>query len=426
MNIKAVISHGLFKSSLIYALVDSINKAIPFFLLPILTYYLTPVDYGIATNYNVFISILLVFVGLSVQGAISVNFHKVTQVELRKYISNAIIVISIALLVTISIVAFLKPYLINFLKIPVYYLYFGCIVAYFQAITAINMVLWQLQEKPLLFGIYQLSQTSINVLLSLLFIIYYRYGWKGRVDAQNFSAVIYGVLSIFIIYKRGYFQFSFKRAYLNDVVIFTLPLIPHALSIWIRSAIDRVYITNLVGSYETGIYATGFQFGLLVSFLTLAFNNAFVPFLYKRLETQDLQLLERIKRQLVKITYIYILGILMMSGVLTLISYYVINHFLSQEYVRAKEFVSWAILAQAFQGMYLMVANYIFYRKKTAKLAYITFSCSLLQACLSYFCIKQLGAIGGAYSTVVVSLVNFLAVWAYSSNVYKMPWFKRL
>lgn len=56
-------------------------------------------------------------------------------------------------------------------------------------------------------------------------------------------------------------------------------------------------------------------------------------------------------------------------------------------------------------------------------LAMITFSCSLVQVILSYFCIKYLGAVGGAYVTALVSLINFIAVAFYAEKVYPMKWF---
>jgi O-antigen/teichoic acid export membrane protein len=46
-------------------------------MLPILTRYLTPEDYGIISVFTVLVSILAVFTGLSIHGAINVNFFKI-------------------------------------------------------------------------------------------------------------------------------------------------------------------------------------------------------------------------------------------------------------------------------------------------------------------------------------------------------------
>ena len=69
-----IFNHKLFKNTFIYTGTNVINKAIPFFLLPIMTRYLTPIDYGIVATFNVLLAVMVVFVGLSMHGAINVNF----------------------------------------------------------------------------------------------------------------------------------------------------------------------------------------------------------------------------------------------------------------------------------------------------------------------------------------------------------------
>ena len=67
MNINRILKHPLLKSSLVYTITDAINKAVPFFILPILSYYLLPSDYGIVANYNVLLSVFGVFVMIGVK-----------------------------------------------------------------------------------------------------------------------------------------------------------------------------------------------------------------------------------------------------------------------------------------------------------------------------------------------------------------------
>ncbi len=153
-----------------------------------------------------------------------------------------------------------------------------------------------------------------------------------------------------------------------------------------------------------------------------AFNNAFVPYLFRKLSTADEKLLLQTKFRLVKMTYGMMLFILILCVILTIICHYIINWFLPANYLNASKFVFWALLSQGFQGMYLLIVNYIFYAKKTQLLAVITFSCGLLQIACSYLFIKLWGVMGAAYAAALVSFVNFIAVWIYSAKVYPMPW----
>lgn len=422
-RILKIYNHPVFKLGIIYTITDAINKCIPFVLLPVLTYYLLPADFGIISNFNVIISVAAILVGLNADGAIAVNYFKLSKSELASYISNTMLLILGAFLICLLAIIVFHNQIYNVIKLPYEYQIASLFLVLGQSVTAINLELWRLEEKPLKFGIYQISQTAVNLLLSLYFIVILKTGWHGRVNAILIVSVLYGVISLFILFKRGYLKISIRKDYYMDVLHFSIPLIPHSLSIWIRSGIDRIFITSIVGAAATGIYATGFQFGILVSFLVMAFNNAFVPYLFKQLSTEDEVLLQAMKVKLVKMTYLLMGLLVVLCIVLTIFSTFLVNHVLSKNYLSSENYVFWAILAQTFQGMYLLFVNYIFFAKKTKFLAMITFFCSLLQVILSYSLIKYIGPLGAAYSSVVISLINFIAVWIYSARVYPMPWF---
>jgi len=53
-----------------------------------MTRYLTPTDYGIVATFNVLLAVMVAFVGLSMNGAVNVNFFKLNKDELKKYIGN--------------------------------------------------------------------------------------------------------------------------------------------------------------------------------------------------------------------------------------------------------------------------------------------------------------------------------------------------
>lgn len=422
-SIFRITQHSLFRSSLVYTITDAINKAIPFLLLPILTHYLIPAQYGVATNFNVLVSILAIFIGLSIQGAVSANYHRLNKEELANYVSNVLLIITTCFVFFTIMVFLLRKPIYSFLPIPLGYLFGATLTAYAQSISAINLTLWQLGGKPLKFGIYGMTLTALNVSLSLIFIVMLGMGWEGRVKALIIASCAYGLFSLILISKENSFNININKKYLKDALAFSLPLVPHGLSIWIRSGIDRVYITHFLGEAATGLYATAFQFGLLISFVTLAFNNAYVPYLYKKLSEEDNGKLLVFKKKLVRFTYLYFILLMTFCLIMVVASFFMIKYFLSERYIDTQSYIPWIMLSQVFQGMYFMVGNYIFFVKKTKKLAVITFGCSLLQVIFSYFFIKSLGAIGAVYSTVLVSFVNFIAVWIYSSKVYTMPWF---
>lgn len=426
MKINKFFKSGLLKSSLIYTFCDAINKAVPFLILPILSYYLAPSDYGIIANFNVLLAIVTIFIMIGVDGAIGVNYYKLRKEDLARYIFNGCMLTMIMTLLMLVLSFLFYPIIYDFVKVPIHYMILLVFMSFCAAMTSINLSLWRLEEKALDFGIYEISQTFVNIGISLLLVISYNLGWIGRVNGMSIAVISFGLFSILLLYRRGYLQINVDKKYLKDILYFGLPLIPHALSFWIRSGIDRIYITKFIDESATGLYATGFQFGTLVSFLTLSFNNAFTPYLYKSLSAENPEKLIQNKIKLVRITYLGI-GILMIICLFfTLFSNFILTHFFSEKYIKAKEFIFWAILSQTFQGMYLLFVNYIFFAKQTKVLASITFFCACMQLVLSYLAIKTYGPLGGAYSTVIISFMNFIMVAFFSNKVYNMPWLRFL
>jgi O-antigen/teichoic acid export membrane protein len=88
----------------------------------------------------------------------------------------------------------------------------------------------------------------------------------------------------------------------------------------------------------------------------------------------------------------------------------------------AYTFVFWIALGYAFNGMYLIIVNYIYYIKKTYLLSKVTVLMGVFHALLSLTLIQFFGVMGAAYATAISFFVTFILVWRLSSKVYVMPW----
>ncbi len=418
INFSHIFKHKLFKNTFIYTGTDVINKAIPFFLLPIMTRYLTPTDYGIVATFNVLLAIVTVFVGLSMNGAINVNYFKLKKEELREYIGNAFIILFTNFILVFAVVFYLKTYISISTKFPEKWIPIVAVIALCQSIFSVNLGLWQVEQKSFPYGVVQISRTILNFAFSLIFIVALVWGWQGRLLGVIITSIIYGIISIFVIIKRKYITLSFNKKYIKDALFFGVPLIPHALGGWIMTSIDRIFINSMVGVDATGIYTVGYQLGGIIGLLAGSFNMAWSPFLFEKLKENNYST----KVKIVKFTYLYDVCIILIALALSFIAPYFLKFFVGENFYLAYKYVLWIALGCAFNGMYYMVVNYIFYVKKTYILAWVTFSSAGINIILNYFFIKANGAIGAAQATTITFFVSFVLTWILSSKVYKMPW----
>lgn len=409
----------LLKNSFVYVLGDVLNKSIPFFMLPILTRYLTPEDYGIISAFTAFVAILAVFTGLSVHGAVNVNFFRISKDDLREYIGNVVIILSVTTFMVFLAVLLFHVFLQEKLNLPFEWIFVAVILAFAQFLTTINLVLWTAEQRPKPYAMYQISQTLVTTCLSIIFIVGLQMDWEGQLIAQSIGIVLFSAISLVFLYKRKYLLFRLNRNHISDALRFGIPLIPHSLAAWIKTGADRLILMSLLGSHATGIYSVGYQLGMVISVLVTAFNKAWSPHIFKMLSTNpDIEQ----KRKTVKIIYSYFIFILIFAALFAYSAELLLPMFLGEKFRESLNYIMYFSMAFAFQGMYLMVGNYIIYEKKTSILAYVTLSTAILHICLTYFFVLSYGALGAAMSTLVSYAVTFFAIWLLSSRVYKMPW----
>ena len=399
---------------------DVLSKAIPFALLPILTRYLTPAEYGVVAMFGIFQSLLAPLVGLNTAGGITVFFFRMEKDAFRAYVGSVFfILLGTSLLVLVVALLFSEP-LGRLFELSDPWVLLAITAATGQFITLVNLTLWQVEENPRAFGFYQLSQTITNVLFALFLVVAMDAGVDGRLWSIVIPALIFGVLSLWIIVARGYVRFKWQPAMLKRALRFGIPLLPHALSSIAKSSADRFFITSFVGLQATGLYSVAWQFGNIVFLVAFSFNKAFGPYLFKLLKQGD----EAAKYRIVRYTYVYFIAIFAFALLLGFVSREMIPVLLGERFAEVGYFVLWIAVAFSFDGMYFMVVNYIFYQNRTDLLVPITTAGALLHILLSYWFIWRWGAIGAALAQIVSGLTVFLSVWYVSSRVYKMPWFE--
>ena len=413
----------LFKDSLVYILGDTLNKAALFLMLPILTRYLTPEDYGIISVFTVLVSVLAVFTGLNVHGAVNVNFFKQTKEELQIYIGNCIIILNISTFIVFIVITLFYPFILENLSISSNWLFIAVILAYGQFLTTINLILWIAEQKPKEYSIYQILQTITITVLTLILVIFFEMTWEGQLIAITIGTLFFSVMSFIFLIKRRYLSIVINKKYIVDALKFGIPLIPHALSGLMKTGADRIIIMSVLGATATGIYSVGYQVGMVIGVLVAAFNKAWAPYLFKVLSSSPTY---NDKIKIVQFSYIYFILILMVAFLFTYISQLLIPFVLGNEFINSSELIVYFAAAFAFDGMYYMVTNYLFFVKKTHILAYVTFITALVHIGLLVFFIKFNGILGAAQAGLISYGLTFIFVWFLSNKYYPMPWLEAI
>lgn len=413
---------SLLKGASVYLVSNILNAVIPFLLLPVLTRYLSPAEYGQIAMFQTLLAGIGTFIGLNSVGAANRKFYDgdIDETVLRQFNGSCIQILIVSSIIAFIGIFLFKNQLSEFLAIPASWILAAVVISAFGFITSMRLGQWQIRSQAKWFGFLQVSSSLVNMLLSLLFVIVLTEGAQGRIDAQ----VITGIFSAFVacvwLYKDKLLKvLSWNPKYIREALKFGVPLIPHHVGYFLISTVDRVVINDKLGLDEAGIYMVAIQLSSSMVIIFDAINKAYVPWLFDKLKKDDF--LE--KKNIVKYTYFYFIVILFLAFLSFFVGPYLITVIAGEKYIRAGSVIGWLCLAQAFGGMYLMVTNYLFFEKKTGKLSLVTIITGGINVILLLVLVNYLGIVGAAVSFAISKFLQFILTFYLTTKCYQMPWF---
>lgn len=410
----------LVKNISLFTFFNVINSAIPFLLLPLLTTYLSPEDYGVVDIFYNISMIATPLIGLSVVQSISRYYFE--EVDLSKFVTTVFLILtsfgSLVLFASIFISLAWQDFFLSY-NIPPLIIVFAMVYTLFTQLAEILLTLWRVSYSTAKFGFFRIAKTLADLGLSILLIVSFNMGWEGRILPQLAMAVLFGMIAIVIIYKKGYLiKNGYNKNYKGKILSFSLPLIFHSLGGHIIGFSDRFFILFILGLDNVGIYSVAYQIGMVIALLQNSFNQAWVPFFFEKLKNDN----EAEKLNIVKITYGYFVLLVIMVIIFYFATPIIYQYFIGDAFTSGAEVVLWILMGYAFNGMYKMVVNYLFFLKKTNWIAFATLGSAVLNLGLNYILININGLVGAAQATTITFFILFIVVFFLSNKAYKMPW----
>lgn len=412
-----ILKNKLTKTFGIYTLSNIINSAIPFLLLPVLTKYLAPASYAKTDLFFVVAQFLIPLIGLNVFSAIS-RYYFDKNINLKLFVSSAFFIIFLGSVFGAIITFIGKGYIEKYTQISSSWAITIVLYAISQNVIQVILALWQVKYKAVQYGVFRIIRTFVDIALSLIFIIPFLMDWQGRILGQTIAACAFALIAIYILFRENLLELKISKDYMKKIVFFGAPLILHVLGSIIIGYSDRLFVTNMINIKTTGYYVVGYQIGMVIYLLQNSFNQAWTPWVYEKLKENN----NTSKLKIVKFTYGYFIILIVLWLILSFIAPYLLGWFIAEKYYKSIQFVFWIALGFVFNGMYKMVASYIFYLKKTYIISIVTVITVILNLILNFFLIKKMGAVGAAVATSISFGVQFILTWIFSSKLYRMPW----
>ena len=259
----------LFSNTAIFAASNVLSKLILSLLLPLYTRVLTSSEYGTTELVTTITQLIIPICSLAIQDSIfrfSMDKDRHPSDVLRS--SGKVVLIACILLgIVSSVLLFYEP-----VHDWVLYLWIISVVTMVRSIMSLYI---KAIDKTLIFSIdnviYNLSLALLNVFLLTFCHL--------KVEGYFIALILANIISIIYLGISGDFLSQINsgkndRNLLKDMIGYSSPLILNSISWGITHLVDKVMLTNHIGTSATGIYSAASKIPSLLSLVTGVFTQA--------------------------------------------------------------------------------------------------------------------------------------------------------
>lgn len=406
------------RDAAIYLAASIVSSAVPFLLMPFLTRWLGPSEFGIVGSYVALNGVLAAFIGLSTHGLVSVVYYRDGPNQMPAQMGAAIGICAAGTFVCLLSVWIGREFVSKLTSIPSLWLQATVFSAAAQFLTTLALAAFQTLRRPGLYALIQFGYSSVLALITIWLVGVMAAGWEGRVIAQLTAAVLLACIGLITLTRMHQIAWSPTLWPIGKTVAFGLPLLPHALSAIIMSNVDRFVLNAKVGSEAVGQYFAAAQIALLLVVIATAFNQAWLPRLYKHLANQS-QASDRI---VAKTTLSIFLTLFTAGMTISLLARFIIPVVAGPGYEDAIPVLQILGPTAACSASYLFVASFLFYHERTTLLSVLTASAAVLQVILSLSLGAKWGMLGVAIAAATSAVYYWLATWIAANSIHPLPW----
>lgn len=413
-ELKEITRSNNFKHGIFYAMFSFINSGISFALVLILAKFLIAAEYGRLSLFNTFVIFLNLIITLSSASYIAVSFFQRDRKTFQKIIIVVITITTGMLIFFSSLFAIFPTFIQNIIGVDIKYLWLGLLIGYFTVFNNINLDIWRLEEKPIYYGIYNMSFAVLNFILTFWLIVGEYMGWEGRVYVWFILGVLYFIISLIFLNRRQYLVITIPTKNLfKETLLFALPLFPHSVSFWLKQGVDRYIINYYYEASVVGYFSFAMNLAAIITIIGSAYNATYSVYLFKKLSAGYLKAKSQLDRQSRYMTFFFsLISILIILG-----AYWLIICFMIQ-YQESLKFIVPLCIGGLFQCIYYIWVSYIIYYKHTVKLMTITVGTTILQIMLSVF-FTRYSPIYAAWTSMSMMIVTVLLVYCTSHRIIK-------
>lgn len=385
------------KSGVWFAICNIVTKSVGFLTIPIFARLLTKSEFGNYNNFTTWTGMILPITSLNLESSMICARYDYEE-DYDSYVASMSCLSCLSTLVwfvlcMIFIVPAQNLLSLNRTEIMAMFLY----LLFYPTIQ-----IFQTKER------YQYRYKSTvaitllvvagTALLSVVLVILMQNKLEGRIIGTVVPIIIIGLVLLYVIFKNAN---GIKLTYWKYALPFTIPFIPHLLSMYLLGSMDKVMIKQICGAEDLALYSLAYTVGTIVSLLVTSMNNAFSPWLGEQLSSNNDSKIKKVSVPYVGFfTFAAICVVLVAPEILLILG--------GQSYAEARYVIPQIFAGCLMQFIYCMYVNVEQYEKKTVGMAIASVIAASFNYITNYIFIRKFGYIAASYTTFFSYLLLML------------------
>ncbi|MDZ5583429.1 oligosaccharide flippase family protein [Enterococcus cecorum] len=390
---------NLVKNTAILAIGQLSSKVFTFLLLPVYTSLLTPNDFGKIDAVQTVISLLLYFVTLQIENAIFrflIEYRNKENIQIS-YVTSASVVLLVMVGISITLIILLN-YIFMF---PYIKLIIALILI--QSLYLFISNLARGLGKNVDYSIASFLITVSSLISNILMIVIFKYGAVSILLSIVISNLI-GFIYLFYrvkIWKLIKFE-NIDIIKINEMLRYSLPLIPNAISWWIANMSDRLIVIYFLGTMYNGIYAAANKIPTIYTTIFVVFNTAWAESVSLAINDSDRNnYIESMMNNSFKLFSFINMGIILCVSIF-------FDYLIGNQYSEAYNQIFILLLAVFVNSLCSLLGGILGGLKNTYVIGWTTVIGAIINAIINIIFIKIIGLYAASISTLISYIIIYL------------------
>ena len=392
-----------------------IASLIGFLILPVVTRFLAPDEFGKASIYTLAVNIIVMLVLLGLDQSYVREYHTVSSPTVL-FKTVFIIPFAVSVACCLLCIFFYRPlslFLFESIEKDIMVL-LGLLIPVMVLNKFLSLHI-RMQEKSFTYSAYAVIQKVVYTGFLIVLLLLGDRTFSSIVYATFFSSLSVVVVQLIVYHKLLLNMQQIDTQLLKQSLSFGIPLVPAALLMWVLNSMDQVALKIWSDYHAIGIYAAAFRFVIILTIVKQGFVMFWIPTAYRWHEQKEsFQKFDKIAGYLTFImTGIFLV---MVAGKEMLIQFFDI------QYRNAVTIVPFLLLIPVMYTLASASGMGIGFARKTRFSLLIVAVAAVCNVIGNTALVPAYGALGASLATGVSFVVYFLLTTFISRSLwYKFP-----